>query len=62
MEKVSLSWLCLHWLGATSCVTNDSFVSISQLHYYRLPKDISEDHVILMDATVATGAAGVCIF
>ena len=34
----------------------------SQLHYYRLPKDISEDHVILMDATVATGAAGVCIF
>ena len=29
-----------------------------QLHYLRLPKAISEDYVILMDATVATGAAG----
>lgn len=28
-----------------------------QLHYLRLPKDISEDHVILMDCTVSTGAA-----
>ena len=29
-----------------------------QLHYLRLPKDISKDHVLLMDATVASGAAG----
>lgn len=28
-----------------------------QLHYLRLPKDISEDYVILMDSTVSTGAA-----
>lgn len=28
-----------------------------QLHYLRLPKDISEDHIILMDSTVSTGAA-----
>lgn len=28
-----------------------------QLHYLRLPKDITEDHVILMDSTVSTGAA-----
>lgn len=28
-----------------------------QLHYLRLPKDIHKDFVILMDATVATGAA-----
>ncbi|XP_063515021.1 uridine-cytidine kinase-like 1 isoform X2 [Pongo pygmaeus] len=28
-----------------------------QLHYLRLPKDISDDHVILMDCTVSTGAA-----
>ncbi|XP_038057175.1 uridine-cytidine kinase-like 1 isoform X2 [Patiria miniata] len=28
-----------------------------ELHYLRLPKDIEKDHVILMDATVATGAA-----
>lgn len=28
-----------------------------QLHYLRLPKGISEDHVILMDSTVSTGAA-----
>ncbi|GCC22601.1 hypothetical protein chiPu_0000989 [Chiloscyllium punctatum] len=28
-----------------------------ELHYLRLPTDISEDHVILMDCTVSTGAA-----
>ena len=28
-----------------------------QLHYLRLPRDISEDYVILMDSTVSTGAA-----
>ncbi|XP_028848404.1 uridine-cytidine kinase-like 1a isoform X3 [Denticeps clupeoides] len=28
-----------------------------ELHYLRLPKDISDDHVILMDSTVSTGAA-----
>ena len=28
-----------------------------ELHYIRLPKDIHKDHVILMDATVASGAA-----
>nr|XP_039270580.1 uridine-cytidine kinase-like 1 isoform X1 [Styela clava] len=28
-----------------------------ELHYQRLPRKIKEDHVILMDATVATGAA-----
>lgn len=32
-------------------------LSCTQLHYLRLPKDISEDHVILMDCTVSTGAA-----
>lgn len=32
-------------------------LSSTQLHYLRLPKDISEDHVILMDCTVSTGAA-----
>ncbi|NWW74833.1 UCKL1 protein, partial [Climacteris rufus] len=29
----------------------------AQLHYLRLPKEISEDYVILMDSTVSTGAA-----
>ena len=28
-----------------------------QLHFLRLPDDISKCHVVLMDATVATGAA-----
>ncbi|XP_032877290.1 uridine-cytidine kinase-like 1 isoform X1 [Amblyraja radiata] len=28
-----------------------------ELHYLRLPKDISEDYVVLMDSTVSTGAA-----
>ncbi|CAB1336514.1 unnamed protein product [Coregonus sp. 'balchen'] len=31
--------------------------SLRALHYLHLPKDISEDHVILMDSTVSTGAA-----
>ena len=29
----------------------------TQLHYLRLPKDIKDYHIFLMDATVATGAA-----
>lgn len=37
------------WAGSDS--------GFSQLHYLRLPKDISDDHVILMDCTVSTGAA-----
>ncbi len=28
-----------------------------QLYYLRLPKDIRENYVMVMDATVATGAA-----
>lgn len=28
-----------------------------ELHYLRLPKDIGDDHIILMDSTVSTGAA-----
>uniref|UniRef100_A0A3Q3XBD6 Uridine-cytidine kinase n=1 Tax=Mola mola TaxID=94237 RepID=A0A3Q3XBD6_MOLML len=32
-----------------------------ELHYLRLPKDISEDHVILMDSTVSTGAAAMMV-
>ena len=28
-----------------------------QLHYLRLPRDIHDMHVLLLDATVATGAA-----
>lgn len=34
-----------------------SVITTFQLHYLRLPKDISEDYVILMDCTVSTGAA-----
>ena len=38
--------------------TNAQEISpLLQLHYLRLPKDIKESQVILMDATVATGAA-----
>lgn len=33
------------------------FLFLLQLHYLRLPKDIKDTHVMLMDATVATGAA-----
>lgn len=31
----------------------------SQLYYLRLPKDIKDYHIFLMDATVATGAAAI---
>jgi uridine kinase len=34
-----------------------AFHPVYQLHYLRLPKDIKENHIMLMDATVATGAA-----
>lgn len=39
----------------TSAACN--LVCLPQLHYLRLPKDISEDYVVLMDSTVSTGAA-----
>lgn len=43
-------------IGKILIQTNE-YTSEPELHYHRLPKGISEDHVILMDATVATGAA-----
>ena len=37
-----------------------SFIpTLKQLHYIRVPPKIRDDHVILMDATVATGAAAI---
>ena len=48
-------------IGKILIQTNE-VTSEPELHYHRLPKGISEDHVILMDATVATGAAGLWIF
>lgn len=39
------------------CIKPHPFSKHFQLHYLRLPKDIGEDHVILMDCTVSTGAA-----
>ena len=32
-------------------------LSLPQLHYLRLPPDVASCHVLLLDATVATGAA-----
>ncbi|KAJ7391115.1 Uridine-cytidine kinase-like 1 [Desmophyllum pertusum] len=43
-------------IGKILIQTNEE-TSEPELHYHRFPKGISEDHVILMDATVATGAA-----
>lgn len=45
-------------LGKILIQTNKE-TSEPELHYIRIPKRISEDHVILMDATVATGAAAI---
>ena len=33
------------------------FLFLFQLHYTRLPRDIKDQYIFLMDATVATGAA-----
>ena len=47
----NLCWLvCVYY----SCIC----LSV-QLHFLRLPRDISKCYVILMDATVATGAAAI---
>ncbi|KAA0714089.1 Uridine-cytidine kinase-like 1 [Triplophysa tibetana] len=46
IEVLDVSWVVL--------LSTDSFY---KLHYLRLPRDISEDHVILMDSNVSTGAA-----
>ena len=34
-----------------------SHIYFKKLHYLRLPKDIKNSHIFLMDATLATGAA-----
>ncbi|MEE6528432.1 hypothetical protein FKM82_030732, partial [Ascaphus truei] len=59
---LSLSPLPLSLSPTSLSLASFSLASFSlflspQLHYLRLPKDISEDHVILMDCTVSTGAA-----
>nr|XP_033818710.1 uridine-cytidine kinase-like 1 isoform X1 [Geotrypetes seraphini]XP_033818711.1 uridine-cytidine kinase-like 1 isoform X1 [Geotrypetes seraphini]XP_033818712.1 uridine-cytidine kinase-like 1 isoform X1 [Geotrypetes seraphini]XP_033818714.1 uridine-cytidine kinase-like 1 isoform X1 [Geotrypetes seraphini]XP_033818715.1 uridine-cytidine kinase-like 1 isoform X1 [Geotrypetes seraphini] len=41
----------------TILIQTNPYTGEPELHYLRLPKDISEDHVILMDCTVSTGAA-----
>lgn len=63
VTRVSSSSLSLHGnrplyhpLPPSLCLSPCLSLSL-QLHYLRLPKDISEDHVILMDSTVSTGAA-----
>lgn len=43
--------------AVVTMVTRLLLVWSLQLHYLRLPKGISEDHVFLMDSTVSTGAA-----
>ncbi|XP_027705463.1 uridine-cytidine kinase-like 1 isoform X2 [Vombatus ursinus] len=41
----------------TILIQTNQLTGEPELHYLRLPKDISQDHVILMDCTVSTGAA-----
>ncbi|XP_011929536.1 PREDICTED: uridine-cytidine kinase-like 1 isoform X5 [Cercocebus atys] len=41
----------------TILIQTNQLTGEPELHYLRLPKDISDDHVILMDCTVSTGAA-----
>ena len=45
-------------LGKILIQTND-VTSEPELHFQQLPKGISKDYVILLDATVATGAAAI---
>ncbi|XP_032734627.1 uridine-cytidine kinase-like 1 isoform X3 [Lontra canadensis] len=41
----------------TLLIQTNQLTGEPELHYLRLPKDISDDHVILTDCTVSTGAA-----
>ncbi|XP_049633686.1 uridine-cytidine kinase-like 1 isoform X2 [Suncus etruscus] len=41
----------------TILIQTNQLTGEPELHYLRLPKDIRDDHVILMDCTVSTGAA-----
>ncbi|XP_022349689.1 uridine-cytidine kinase-like 1 isoform X3 [Enhydra lutris kenyoni] len=41
----------------TILIQTNQLTGEPELHYLRLPKDISDDHVILTDCTVSTGAA-----
>lgn len=60
---VSICFACLvYYLMARKSLLSLKICFITvcsplQLHYLRLPKDLSEDYVILMDSTVSTGAA-----
>lgn len=42
-------------------VCNRSFLSLKQLIYEKLPKDISERHVLLLDPVLATGNFLACV-
>ncbi|CAL8295149.1 unnamed protein product [Lota lota] len=46
--------MATHRIGKILIQTN---LDSGELHFLRLPKDISDDHVVLMDSTVSTGAA-----
>lgn len=45
-------------IGKILIQTNES-TGEPELHYLRLPSDIKNDRVLLMDATLATGAAAI---
>ncbi|ELU05526.1 hypothetical protein CAPTEDRAFT_119822, partial [Capitella teleta] len=53
----ALSEVCKHIRLGKILIQTNLDTGEPELHYLRLPKDIKENHIMLMDATVATGAA-----
>uniref|UniRef100_A0A8W7PP91 Uridine kinase n=1 Tax=Anopheles coluzzii TaxID=1518534 RepID=A0A8W7PP91_ANOCL len=59
MEQ-AVSDVCKHIRIGKILIQTNQLTGEPELYYLRLPKDIKDYRVVLMDATVATGAAGEC--
>lgn len=53
------SFYSVHYIPSVPVALQLLICVFPQLYYLRLPKDIKDYHIFLMDATVATGAAAI---
>ncbi|KAI8138802.1 uridine kinase [Fennellomyces sp. T-0311] len=56
--ETGLRRVCSDALIGKILIQTDPSTGEPQLHYCKLPADVKEHHVVLMDATIGTGAAG----
>lgn len=57
--ETALCAVCKHACIGKILIQTNQHTGEPELHYLRLPKSIKEHHVILMEATMATGAAAI---